>query len=310
MVHSRRDFVKFGLSTGLLASLAPDELLSRSRLDLPYVNDLGVQLYTVRDNLKEKPSETIAALASMGYKQLELHNVLLMNELKSTIDSNGLTVSSSHFTSAFATGRWDILERFGASKPENLEFPDLVEIAVKNKIAYLVMPMLFPEERGGLDHYKELAQKFNRLGEISNKAGVRFCYHNHSFEFEPMEGSTPFETILKETQPDLVAIELDVFWTAISGNDPVKFISDNSDRIELLHLKDLKKGTPQTYKTIETARNTPEVIVEVGNGSIDFLSILKTALKAGVKNCYVEQDHTPGDPLVSVKSSIDYLKGL
>ena len=131
--------------------------------------------------------------------------------------------------------------------------------------------------------------------------------HNHSFEFEPMQGSTPFQTLLNETDPELVTFELDVFWVTHTGNDPVELIKKHKGRFKLLHLKDLRKNAPASYKTMETPAEDFE---EVGQGSIDFARLLKTASKEGVVNCYVEQDqnHINGDALASLKTSFEHLK--
>lgn len=326
MQHSnRRTFLRTGVVAGTVISTFPQFLFScqsgqsdqstektledASALSTKYVDHLGLQLYTLRDAFAANPEKTLQDIANIGYKELELHNVNLLPTYASKLNELGLAVTSSHFSSAYLTGKWEILEAFGASRPQDTSFSSIVTIAAEHKLPYLVMPMLFPEERGDLDHYRGLAATFNRRGEECKQAGVHFCYHNHSFEFEPMGDATPFEVLMAETDPELVLFELDLFWVKASGNDPVSLMKKYPNRIRLLHLKDLKPGLAPSYKTMEMAQQHPDAFLEVGQGSLNFTEILNTAAEIGVTNCYVEQDHSP-DPLASIAKSYQYLSEL
>lgn len=271
---------------------------------------LGAQLYTVREKLASDPENTVQQIADMGFHQVELYDVGLLSTLAPLIAQAGLELTSVHFWPAYITGRWDILESFGMPVPENTSFDKMLEQLARLQISYAVMPMLFPDERGDLDHYKKLGETFNQYGQQCHEAGVQFCYHNHSFELEPMNGSNPLETLFSSTDPRLVSFELDVFWTAISGADPIEIIHNYADRIKILHFKDLKAGTPPSYRTIETAFQTPEVFVPLGQGVLDFPGILKAADTAGIDNCMVELDFTQGDPFEELQISLDHLKSL
>ncbi|RMG31578.1 MAG: sugar phosphate isomerase/epimerase [Bacteroidetes bacterium] len=323
MNYNRRHFLRNGVAAGLSFGLLPQWLLScKSAPEKPqeesaasspsagmkYIDHIGVQLYTVRDQFAANPTETLAALAQIGFKEIELHDAGLLPDYAPAIEELGMKVTSSHFSPAFITGRWDLIEQFGGSKPD-YEFAHLIELAAKHHLPYLLMPMLFPEERGNLDHYKALAATFNEYGRQCKEAGVQFGYHNHNFEFQPQGDSTPFEVLISETDPELVALELDVFWVKAAGLDPVNVMKQHAHRIRLLHLKDLQAGTPPTYKTIETSARFPEIFVELGKGSIDFAAVLTTAAEIGVTNCYVEQDHS-ADPLKSLQTSYQYLTRL
>jgi sugar phosphate isomerase/epimerase len=305
---NRRRFLKLGAAAGLSSAFLPTDLFARTFAADRYIDDMGMQLYTVRSVLDDAPAATIEAIAEIGFKQMELHDYRLAATLGDILKANGLRVTSSHFLTALITGRWDILKAFGRDIPEGLRFEDMVEEAVKQEIPNLVMPMLFPQERGDLDHYKSLAESFNRHGEICRDAGIGFAYHNHSFEFEPMGDSYPMEVLITETDPELVSFELDVFWTAVGGHDPAAFIKQHAGRIKMLHLKDVSNTVETNYQTIPLAQQHPEVFREVGNGDLDFGKILKAARKAGVAYCYVEQDQTPGDPLESLRSSYAHLR--
>ena len=136
-----------------------------------------------------------------------------------------------------------------------------------------------------------------RAGEDCKKAGIQFGYHNHDFEFAAMEGQMPFDYLLKQTDPKLVKIELDLYWITKARQQPEKYFAMYPGRFELFHVKDMD--------------NTPkEFFAEVGRGLIDFKSIFQQSKKAGVKHYFVEQDETPGSPFDSIKISYDYLSKL
>jgi sugar phosphate isomerase/epimerase len=135
---------------------------------------------------------------------------------------------------------------------------------------------------------------------------VTFCYHNHAFEFEPMEGTTPFQVMLDTTDKKLVHIEMDVFWVSVAGHDPVEMLAKLKGRVPLIHLKDKAQGTEVMYK--ESVPRT--AFKEVGNGVIDWKKVLAAANSAGVQHYYVEQDQTPGDPVESLRQSFAYLSKL
>jgi sugar phosphate isomerase/epimerase len=151
-----------------------------------------------------------------------------------------------------------------------------------------------------------VAQTLNSAGERFRSAGLQLCYHNHAFEFQPMEGSTPLQVLMQETQKDLVGLEMDVFWVSVGGQDPVQLLKQYSGRVPLIHLKDKAKGSPVQYNESVGAA----AFKEVGAGSLDFPAILRAASAAGVKHYFVEQDATPGDPLASLRQSYDYLHSL
>lgn len=321
-MNSRRKFVQNSLLAGALGASLPQFLLSckpsnsaketteeMATAQETYFDHIGLQLYTLRDAFAANPAETLEKVAAIGYKEIELHDVGLIATFAEKIKALGMSITSSHFSPAFITGRWDVLEAFGAPAPENKEFESIAAIAGEYGVSSFVMPMLFPQERGDLDHYKKLAETFNEKGKVAKAAGTNFCYHNHSFEFEPMGDSTPFDTLIEHTDPELVSFELDVFWTQVSGNDPVAFMDKHAGRISLLHLKDLKEGIQPSYNTMETASKHPEAFMPVGSGTVDFKGVLSKAAEIGVSNCYVEQDHSP-DPFAGITASYGYLKGL
>ena len=169
-----------------------------------------------------------------------------------------------------------------------------IEDAKEVGLKYMVCAWLSPDERGTLEHYKKVADDLNAAGEKCKKAGIQLCYHNHNFEFEQQDGKYPYD-ILMATDKDLVKMEMDIYWITKAGQDPIALFKKYPGRFPLWHVKDMDK-TPQQNFT------------EVGNGIIDFKKIFKYKDLAGMKYFFVEQDMTPGDPFVSIKESIDYIK--
>lgn len=276
-----------------------------------WVDTMGVELYTVRSLLTEKARETIEAVAAIGYRHCEIQNIMTLERLAPILNDVGLRVTSAHFTPAFLTGNWEFPLQNGIHKPaDGYDMDAVIEDAHRHELEYLVFPMVYPEERGDLDSYRLLAGQLNNIGEKCRAAGTRLCYHNHNFEFEPMEGSTPFAVLAAELDERFVDFEFDAFWAAHAGMDPVEMLRKYSGRMPLMHLKDLRADTPNSYKVMGTWRNDPGAFEELGDGVIDWAAVLGAASEHGVVHCYVEQDHTPGDPVASLRKSFDYLRKL
>jgi sugar phosphate isomerase/epimerase len=154
---------------------------------------------------------------------------------------------------------------------------------------------LSEKERGDIDHYKQIAEQFNKSGEICKKAGIQLCYHNHDFEFVEQNGQVPYNILLDNTDKDLVKMEMDIYWVSKAKQDPLALMNQHPGRFPLWHLKDMD--------------NTPaQAFTEVGNGVIDFKKIFKQADEAGLKYFFVEQDKCPGSPFDSITKSYNYIK--
>ncbi len=288
---SRRDFIK---STSLLSA----GLLIKPSL-LHYNKSLiGLQLYTVRDAMAKDPAGTLARVAQIGFNSLEgatytgTQNFYGMDAaaFKQLLQQTGLVMPSAHY-------------RLGEEQQDGADvqgtilhgWHKAVDDAAAVGIKYMVCAWLSTSERGGLDHYKQLAAHLNNAAETCKKAGIQLCYHNHDFEFDKQDNQYPYDILLNETDKDLVKMELDLYWVAKAGQDAIKLFNEHPGRFPLWHIKDMDK-TPQHNFT------------EVGNGSIDFKSIFKQAEKAGMQYFFVEQDQTPGSPFNSITQSITYLK--
>jgi sugar phosphate isomerase/epimerase len=280
---SRREFLR---AASLAAALGASGRAAQ-------LKTLGVQLYTVRSVLPQKPRETLDAIRTIGYQEVEATYAGL-DALWPAIQASGLKPVSIHLDSKSVTqGNPDDLSRI---------FDQLKQ----RGFTYAVFPHLPLPERGGIDVIRAVAGKLNRAGEKCRAAGMTFCYHNHAFEFATEKGATLFQVLLDHTDPKLVAFELDMFWVSVAGGDPAEMIRKLSGRMPLLHLKDKEKGTPVMYK--EAVPRT--AFKEVGSGVEDWPKVLRAAAAANVAHYFVEQDQTPGDPVDSLRRSYEFLSKL
>ncbi|HEV2444668.1 MAG TPA: sugar phosphate isomerase/epimerase, partial [Candidatus Sulfopaludibacter sp.] len=254
-----------------LQSAAASAALPASRLPARQLGAIGVQLYTVRNILPQKPAETLAAIKAIGYREIEATYAGL-DRIWPAVAESGLKPASIHLDNTLMNpGKEDDLAR-------------AIDQVKKWGFAYAVFPYLPPAERGGLEKIRELTDKLNRAGETCNAAGIRFCYHNHAFEFEPMQGTTGFQVMIDHLDPKLCGFELDCFWVSVAGHDPAELLGTLSGRVPLVHLKDKPAGFPVMYKeSVDRA-----TFKEVGNGSIDWPAVLRAAASAGVEHYFVE----------------------
>lgn len=281
---SRRSFLQSApLACTGLPALAQQKALSA----------IGVQLYTVRTILPRNPSQVLEDIESIGYREIEAtadHLDIIWPALRKT----KLAPVSLHLgMGLFAAGKEDDLKR-------------AVDDAKSRGFQFVVYPYVMPEERGGADVYQRLAQRLNAAGKLASTAGLQLCYHNHAFEYQPIDSSTPLAILMDQTDPKWLALELDVFWASIGGHDPVEILEKYSGRVPLVHLKDKAKDTPVQYNE----QVAPTAFKEVGKGALDFPAILRAASAHGVKHYFVEQDQTPGNPIDSLRDSFGYLRKL
>jgi sugar phosphate isomerase/epimerase len=279
-VFSRRQFLAAGATSA--AALSHGKTL----------RTLGVQLYTVRGLLPEKPAETLQALADIGYREAEVVGATLA-QIWPSLKQTPLKPVSVHLETALFTR-------------DQGKLPAALDDAKQRGLEYAVCPYIAPADRGGIEVIRKLGETLNRAGEICRKAGMKLCYHNHAFEFEPAAGGTLLDELLRVTDPKLVGLELDIMWAQVAGVPPVAVLQKYGKRIWLMHLKNVAAGIPKQYnEKVERS-----AFREVGNGVIDVAAVLKAADKAGVKHYFVEQDQTPGDPVASLRQSFEYVSKL
>jgi sugar phosphate isomerase/epimerase len=303
---TRKEFMKLS-ATAALALPTLDFSSYASAFDdtaaNPYAAHPGLQLYTLRQAFSQDPSGTLKRVAEIGYKELEFFDPSTLS-MAGQVKDLGMNIVSTHFLPGYITGEWDTT--FIKTPPkEKLE--DILELCAKNGVKNLGVGILFPSDHKTFDGFKSFAEKANKAGEKAKAAGVQLYYHNHSFEFEPIQNTTPLEAMLSVFDKELVKLELDVFWTTVSGNNAAEWITKLKGRIKFLHLKDLKKDTPKDYTTFQVK---PEAFMALGEGMVDFMSILKAAHETGVPYTFVEQDHSAIDPFESITKSLAYLKKL
>jgi sugar phosphate isomerase/epimerase len=241
----------------------------------------GLQLYTVRDAISMDLEGTLRSVAALGYREVELAGLpgVTAQAMQASLKRHGLDAPSMHAS-------YDTLQR---------GLDAVLEEARVLGASYLVCPSVDAGERKTAEDWKRVCQTLNRIGQVVRSRGLMLAYHNHDFEFSPfVDGTTPFQLLMTETDPREVKLELDVYWVAKAGLDPVKHMQSGQDRILLVHLKDLARDSST---------------VEVGKGTLDFERIVRTALAVGVKHLFVEQD-TSADPLASIATSLRFLERL
>ena len=280
---SRREFLQAGSAAAALA------LPARAK----QLQTVGVQLYTVRSILPKKPAETLRAIEAIGYREVEA-TAPGLDRIWPALQATSLKPVSVHIDENLIL------------RGKDEEFERSIDQLKQRGFSYAVMAWVPPGERGGLDKMRALAEKLNHAGEKCRRAGLSFCYHNHAFEFEPMEGSSRFQVLLDNTDKKLVGLEIDAFWVSVAGNDPAEVLRQVSGRVQMVHLKDKAQGTPVRYN-----ENVPgKTFREVGHGVIDWPAVLRAASAAGVRHYFVEQDATPGDPVESLRQSFEYVSKL
>ncbi len=259
------------------------------------IDKIGLQLYTVRDLMKQDFDGTLAKVAAIGYKEVEFAGYFdhSPKDVRAAVDRRGLTAPSAHID----------------YKSLGEKFPEVIEAAKVVGHEYLVNPWIDEEIRKQPDGWKHAAETFNRAGEACKKAGIQFAYHNHWFEFLPVNGKLPYDLLLTECDPNLVKMELDLCWITVGGQDPLKYFDRYPGRFPLVHVKDVKRVPPVTAGGAQDFGSSMKDMTEVGSGIIDWKKIFAQSDKAGIKHYFVEHDN-PKKPLESIKKSYDYLASL
>lgn len=241
----------------------------------------GLQLYTVREPLAADIDRTLRDIADLGYREVETAGfaAAAIDVLQEKLHRFGLTTPSMH------AGYDDLRQN-----PDGV----VAQAAILGS-TFAVCPSIDADQRRTLDDWKRACETLNRAGSILRRQGVTLAYHNHDFEFVPFEdGTTPFQLLTRESDAGDVKLELDVYWLAKASLDPVRSLVDAGGRVVLVHLKDLGRDGST---------------VELGAGILDIEAIVRTALLAGVKHLFVEQDDSPA-PLRSIETSLRFLERL
>jgi len=272
----RRDFLKTS------SALAATSLLTYEPVTAGKSKSIGLQLYTIRKDIATDLLGSLKKVADIGYKNVELASYQdglfygkSPSELKKIFDDLGLKAVSSHNGMAPDT----------AAK--------IADDAAALGVQFLVLPYLGENLRKSLDDYKKLGDQLNTYGEICKKAGLKFAYHNHAFEFDKMDNQIPYDLLLEKTDPSLVSFEMDLYWTYKAGYQPLDYFAKYPGRFCMWHVKDMD---PSSGK-----------YTEVGSGNIDFKAIFAKKKQSGMKYYFVELDNSEKPALESIKISFDYL---
>lgn len=261
---SRRRFMQWS-ATGLGALIGASACSSTTSMTSAVSeNAVGLQLYTLRSMMEKSVADTLKLVASVGYKELEFAGFFGSDpaDVKALIDELGLTAPSAHVA-------LNLLEQ---------DIDKQIEIAKVMEHKYMVVPWLSAEQRSkDIAGWQRLAEKLNVYGEKCQANGIQLAYHNHDFEFENINGQLPYNVLLDECEENLVAMELDLYWTVKAGYDPVDYFKRNPGRFKLWHVKDMDQNGQ---------------FADVGKGTINFDDIFANADLAGIEHKFVERDRT------------------
>jgi len=248
---------------------------------LPHGHPIGVQLYTLRSVMGDDMEGTLDALAEMGYTEVEFAGLWgrTAAEMRAIIDGFGLQAASSHHGLNQVRDGWD----------STLE--DAITLGQK----WVVVPSINGDERTR-EGLLAVADDFNAAGEAARAAGLGFGYHNHSWEFEPLaDGTIPYDLLLERCDPDLVKMQLDLFWAIHAGADPLQYFGAYPGRFTSVHVK---------------GRTADGDMVAVGQGVVDWVGLFARSEQAGIEHYFVEHDSPGDDPVGNVRISFEALHGI
>lgn len=293
--HNRREFFKISAAGALGAIVLGSQGFKSDAINRKSFG-VGLQMYTIRDAMTADTKGSLKKVSDLGYKNLELASYsdgkfygFTPKELKKIVNDLGMEIISSH-SQVEAKG----ITIDNAKKMAD----DHAELGVK----YCIQPWVNEVDRN-LESYKKMVADWNKVGKIMKEVGIQFGYHNHNFEFKSIGGVVPYYDIyMKELDPNLVTMEIDLFWATKAGQDPVEMFKKYPGRFQLFHLKDMHTKQAPFYDVIK------DDITEVGAGVIDFKKILAAKKVAGMKYTFVEDDNQGnGKPFEGLEISIKNL---
>jgi sugar phosphate isomerase/epimerase len=273
----RRTFI--GTTAGALVTGSASKLLASASANK--LGPIGIQLYTVREDMKVSVPKTLAAVAKAGYKEVEFAGYFghSSSDIRKMLDDVGLKAPSTHLQMSDLGDGWN----------SKLEYAKVVGHE------YVVIAWIDAEERN-IAGYTKIATRFNEAAEKAHDAGIKFGYHNYSFEFKPIDGQIPYELLLRECDPKKVVMEIDVFWMTQGGGDPVHYMTRYPRRFPMLHVKDMGPAPAHA-------------MLDVGKGTIDWKAIFRAGKTGGVRHVFVEHDETH-DTAATMRNSYRYLRAL
>jgi sugar phosphate isomerase/epimerase len=294
MLH-RRTFL--GRVSTAVGAAALSDLLAQTP---DWKKQIGLELYTVRDVMPKDYEGTLAKVAEIGYKEVEAadpYNNMEPRQYRALLDKYGLSMPSTHS---------------GATAGPGLE---------KQLDGFQIIGLKYTEVHGGdagggrgprtVDSVKRSADELNKYGAVTRKFGMKILVHNHAGEFERLEGSdhTQYDVLLANTDPALVAMQLDVGWASVAGQNVLEMFAKSPGRYELWHVKDAENTHKMDPKLSPTQRQRAAHLVPVGLGDVDYKSIFAAARQAGLKHFVIEQDNAAawGDSIAAARVSYQNL---
>lgn len=321
----RKDFMH---RLGLLSfgsTLFTDRMLANMhRLENhPLLKNIGVQLFSVPAFLEKDFEGTIGMLAEMGYSEIELFGPYPYSADSAKAGwkamAGMLGFSGSGYFGRTEKQLMGLFRNYGLRIPaihtdlDTLEnkMDSLGEAGDVLGCTYVVLPAIPDERRKTLDDYKRMAEVFNKIGKEARSNGLKFAYHNHGYGLSETDGLVPLELLLDHTDPHLVYLEMDLFWTIAGKADPIRYLRKYKNRYRMMHVKDMKQiqtfsgdgGDPGQW--MELFPN----MTSAGQGAVDLETIIPEAKKNGVRHFFVEQDLVK-DPATALKQSIEFLRTL
>jgi sugar phosphate isomerase/epimerase len=303
---SRRELL-FGGSGALLATafgLTRPALLFANPLGKP----IGLQLYTVGAELDKDYDGTLRQIAAIGYKEVEtgVSPKRKAADVKKSLQDAGLGCQAIHMGFGGMEEAIPYAKEIGARYViSSVTLPNVPESANFDMKAFMAQLSALTA-----DDFKKIAARCNEMGEQAKKAGLQFGYHNHNFEFKPLDGGEiGYDLILRHTDPSLVKFELDCGWMVAAGHDPVAYLTKFPKRYRLLHIKDFQPTASPSVGLDESVRPKP---AELGRGHIDYRPISAAAKKTEVELYYVEQEppFTTTPAMEAIKIDYDYLHAM
>ena len=289
---SRRTFLfelaAMGIGTSVLASCARAASggVSTASGGGANANMIGIQMYTVRDQLQTDFEGTVEKIARIGYRNLEFAGYYnrTPEQVRALLDKVGAVSRSSHIGAPLL--RQDAAGQIKAAKTIGQDYITLPSYNFGNE---------------GLAGWRKGVAEFNQWGRMCRDAGLKLAYHNHNREFAPLEGTSGYDVLVQETDPKLVDFELDLYWAKFADQDPLALFAKYPGRFAMWHVKDM------------VVTGTQKGMSPVGKGTIDFKSIFAHARQSGMKYFFVEHDTAaqyPGGSLASAQASYEYLHQL
>ena len=301
-VVSRRRFVQSAVTIAAAAAVLPSRFAWANAFGLP----VGLQLYSVREQLQKDYPGTLKQVAGLGYKEVEAAGFYNQSpaEVKAAMEAAGLHCVSAHYPSAQLSTKLEAIldfhKRLGTAKYIICSFPGFRDEGKARRKPFKSQVTSFT-----LDDWKFNAEQFNKWGETVRAAGFQFGYHNHTMEFAPQNGVVPYDLLLKETDPHLVVMELDCGWVTVGGGSPEHYLRTYADRIKMLHVKDFAKDAGHS------SVDNPPPAAELGRGTANYHQILAVVKPGAIQHMFVEQEAYPDLPwLEALKVDAEYMKTL